>query len=156
MLDSEDAHVAQAQMLFEIDLTNAADADEIEAALKEAGATDIQRVESPEDFIELVIIGAILAGAGIAEVVNKIRVSRGCQQIITFHKGKLRVRNDCRHRNGQIIVIADAGMQVVITKMPQVLDLTKVATAALTAGADAAKAVVESHGGAATIEKADG
>jgi hypothetical protein len=146
---------AQDQFQVSIEVDDSAEAREVEQALAQAGATEVETSgEGIEGALPIaIVVGAIATVAAVADLAERIRRRFMCQQIIDTRDNQVRVSRDCDIRDGRIIVISADDQKVEIHDVPDGLDVTEVLKAALTAGADAVKAVAEKAGATATNPK---
>jgi len=140
---------AQEQIRFQIQVTDAKEAREVEAALEQAGGQEIETTGEdgrPGFAPLLIIVGAVLAVTAVADLIIRVRKNHGCQQIIDARGNEVKVTKDCDFRNGRIIVISSDDQKVEIHDVPDGLDVGKLVEAALKSGADAVKAVADAAG----------
>ncbi|MFT3834815.1 MAG: hypothetical protein QM711_16105 [Micropruina sp.] len=102
-----------------------------------------------------VVLAAVLAVGAVINFIQWWRDNHQYEQIITFKDGKLDV-TIVPVRNGKILVFADKDTAVQITSTSPLLDLTEIAKAALTKGAEAAAKAANAVGAvAAMVQPAD-
>ena len=97
-----------------------------------------------------VVLTAVLAVGAVINFIQWWRVNHQYEQIITFKDEQLDV-TIVPVRNGKILVFADKDTAVQITSMSPLLDLTEIAKAALTKGAEAAAKAANAVGAVATM-----
>ncbi|MBK8448240.1 MAG: hypothetical protein IPL41_16560 [Micropruina sp.] len=99
-----------------------------------------------------VILGAVLAAAAVLDFVEWWRASHQFEQIITYKDGVLHVEI-VPVKNGKIIVLADKDTVVELEGTDPLLDLTAIAKAALSGGAEAAATVARAAGAIAQVSR---
>jgi hypothetical protein len=138
-----------------IGISNGSGLDDAEEVLRKHGARNVE-VHEREGVVPLIIPIVIAASIGTSALTQLVRFwleKSECQQILDFRGGKLKMVDDCDHKNGKVIVVADKDTSVVISSVPEVMNLTEIAKTAITKGAEAAKAAVEAAGGKADVEE---
>ena len=112
-------------------------AREAEAWLAEHDASNI-RLREQLGVVPLLPL-ALLATVAIptlAALFMWIRSKTGCQVIVDARGEKIVTDVDCRSRDGRVIVVTKDDTRVQLTDVPELFDMNKVITAALTGGAD--------------------
>jgi molybdopterin/thiamine biosynthesis adenylyltransferase len=132
--------------------------DAIQAYLREAGASDIEVTDNTDKvgFLPLIpiVIAAVIGIDALVDIIRKCRIERQPEQVISYKDGKVNIRIVKGIKNGKIIILADKGTVVDVEKIPDNIDMTEVAKAALTVGADIAKEMIDKAGGKATVTQA--
>jgi hypothetical protein len=135
------------EVRFELRLGDADLADELEGWLAESGASSLKRREEYGILPVLpIVIGAVVALTAVANLVMWIRSRTGCQVLIDARAEKIRKEVDCSIRDGRIIVVARDDVKVEIIEAPDILDMNKVLSAAISSGGEAVKALAQQSG----------
>ena len=141
-----DLPAAQA-VRFELRLDDDELAEEIEQWLATSDAAGMSRREEFGILPLLpIVIGALMGLSGLASLVMWIRSKTRCQVVIDARGETLQKEIDCRIRDGRIVVVTKDNVKVQLLEVPDVFDMQKVLTAALSAGAGAVKSVAEAAG----------
>jgi len=132
---------------FELRLADDQLANELEQWLTEYGVDNLSR---REEFGVLpllpIVVGAFIGLAGLASLVMWIRSKTACQVLIDVRGKKIQKEIDCSIRDGRIILVTKGNVKVQLVEIPQLLDMEKVLTAAISANAEAVKSVAEAAG----------
>jgi hypothetical protein len=135
-------------------------ADTLQEWLRGVGATDITDNKGELQVqvfpLILIVIGGAIAGGKALDFVRNWRLEHQSEQIITYRDGRVDIQIIDKIKNGKIIILADEGTVVEVEKVPDNVDLTAVAKAAITQGADAARDMINKAGGTAVVTKATG
>jgi hypothetical protein len=139
--------MADQAIAFDIRLGDEALADEIQRWLEDQEAEGIRRREEHGILPILpIVIGAVIAAGGLATLVMFIRAKTRCQVLIDARGKTIHKEIDCKIRDGRLIILTKDGEKVEVVEAPEILDLTEITKAALTAGAEAVKAAAEAAG----------
>jgi hypothetical protein len=127
------------------------EAQEARALFKDVGARrvkarDIGGARGVGDFPAYVVVG-VMGLTALTDLYERCRRNRMCREYIYVREGVLSVERDCSVRDGRIIVIWPIENQrVEIHEVPPGIDITRIAEAVVTSGADAVKAIAEAGG----------
>jgi len=111
-----------------------------------AASVEFGQGRGVDPHLPLTIFATVSSVAVIGSLALSWVQRRGCQVILDVRGGKVRKEVDCRVRDGRLIIIAVDGISVQITDAPQLVDLTSIINAAITAGSDAVKALATASG----------
>jgi hypothetical protein len=105
-------------------------AEEVADDLDLAGAEIKSRPKRGLVPIVPIVIGVVIALAGLATIVQKIINGRKCRMIIDARTAEIKSQVDCAIKDGRLIIITKDGEKVSIVDAPPALDLTALVTAA--------------------------
>ncbi len=105
-------------------------AEEVADDLELAGAKIRSRPKRGLVPIVPIVIGALIALAGLATIVQKIINGRKCRMIIDARTIEIISKVDCSIKDGRLIIITRDGEKVSVVDAPSAIDLTGLVTAA--------------------------
>jgi hypothetical protein len=151
-----DADAPQVQVSIGTD--SAERAGVYESDLKAAGATSVATHDHSNENgilpIIAIVVGAVVVAGAISDLIRKWKDHGQPEQIISYHDGKVDVQIVDKIHNGKIIVVADKDTVVQIDDLPDSVNITDIAKAAVSAGAGSASDAVKKAGGKASVQPA--
>ena len=102
-------------------------------------------------FVPIVLLALVAAG-GVLQFIEWWRRVHQYEQIITYKDGAVHVQI-VPIKNGKVLVFADKDTVVDVEDVGPLLDLTEIAKAVLTAGAEAASAAAKAAGALVEVVK---
>jgi hypothetical protein len=121
-------------------------AEEVKDDLESAGAEITSRPKRGLVPILPIVIGVVIAVAGLATIIQKIINGRKCRMIIDARTAEIKSQVDCAIKDGRLIIITKDGEKVSVVDAPPSLDLTALVTAATKGTVDEIKKIAGDAG----------
>jgi hypothetical protein len=119
--------------------------------LQEIGGQEVEVTEERGILPLLpIVVAAVVAGTGIAQLVFWIRDKTQCQLLIDARGEQIKNQLNCSVRDGRVIVVTKDDVKVEITDVPKNIDFTDIVKAALSAESESVKDAAEKAGATAT------
>lgn len=133
-------------ILVRFELSDERLAEEVADDLDLAGAEIKSRPKRGLVPVLPIVIGVLIAVAGLATIVQKIINGRKCRMIIDARTIEIISRVDCSIKDGRLIIITKDGEKVSVVDAPAAIDLTGLVTAATKGTVEEIKKIARESG----------
>ena len=93
-----------------------------------------------------IVVGVVIALAGLATIVQRVINGRKCRMIIDARSSEIKTEVNCAIKDGRLIVITKDGEKVTVADAPPALDLTELVTAAIKGTAEEVRKIAGAAG----------
>jgi len=138
--------IAMETILVRFELSDERLAEEVADDLDLAGAEIKSRPKRGLVPVLPIVIGVLIAVAGLATIVQKIINGRKCRMIIDARTIEIISRVDCSIKDGRLIIITKDGEKVSVVDAPAAIDLTGLVTAATKGTVEEIKKIARESG----------